>query len=97
MYARSSLRSGRDWGFAPMEETKAFFRNQATAKKVDILALSAGMGRCPLAIDLTQHYGANAAALEAVDIIKEKKYLPLCVDAPRTARGAAWRDAKLCM
>jgi hypothetical protein len=59
-----------------MEES-GYFLKVRSAKKVDVLALTAGIGRCPLAIDFTRRYGATGAELQKAEEDKEKKYLPL--------------------
>ena len=57
-------RLSRSWTLPTSEETHDFMRGTG-AKKMDIVAPSAGVGRGVLAIDLTRLFGASFAELAA--------------------------------
>jgi hypothetical protein len=85
----------RTWCVAIAEESRMLLAGAFSASRMDILALSAGLGRGVLACDLTRRFGVDFAGLAAAEVGKERKYGSKYV-VPVTMRGFAYDELGRC-
>ena len=88
-YIRARLAAlGRSWGVSVQEESHDFLPGPF-GMKIDILAHGAGLGRMPLAIDLTRRFAASYGGLVDAEVAKETKYTSR-YEVPVEMRGFAF-------